>query len=277
MLLPGDEAVESAFDKCLGRVSQLVTAYGLVARASIAPPALPKLPMFIYYAIRRPDAVSFDELNVLHLHDNDALRHLPAPVDDVAHVMHFVGELEVGGPRVAYMQLSAEARRFFDREGDSRVAVIMAETACEVLLDALLGCLLWEEGVSPKDAAEAYFSQSLAGRIKRHYGPRLGANWSLRGRGKVASWYIDLAGLRNRCVHAGHVPSRDEALAASRAERALVDFVMSRLKARSAIYPRSASIVGAIHHPVDMAARRGDITAYGDWAAALSLARTSPS
>jgi hypothetical protein len=261
-VLGGDTPVEQAFDRCLARVSQLATAYGLASKQSLAPVTRARLPMFVHVAYRWSDSRSFDESDLFTLNYNDVLRHQPVPVQE-ARVAHFAGELQLGGPLVSYMQVSAEARRFFDREGDARAAVIMAQTACEVLLDGLLSAMLWEEGVSPADASTNYFQVALASRVKKHYSTRLaGGPWTLEGRGPVADWHTQLAALRNRCVHGGYTPSHDEAIKASQAELALLEFVMSRLRAKRAIFPRASLLFGLPNPAGD---RTRDIAEFLGW------------
>ena len=276
-LLNGAAPVADAFLLCLSRINQFAVSYGIATRQSVSRVTQAKLPMLIPYATRRFDSTSFDEISVLQLRANDVLRHKPSPPKNVDEVMHFVSELEVGGPRVTYMQLSAEARRFFDRDGDARAAVIIAETACEVLLDGLLSAALWEKGISPPDAAAGYFNNrdvALGVRLKRSYAPLFGGpHWKLDGNGPVASWYLNVARLRNRCVHAGHSPTRAEALGASRAERDLLEFVMLLLKQKASAFPLTALIFGAA--VADGSERHRTIGDFVTWQRKLAEARAA--
>jgi hypothetical protein len=206
------------------------------------------------------DLGHYNEIRRMVPHDLDA--------DSQQRMLSTLSAMAIEDPVVPYLELSSEARRAFDREGDSRGAVIHSQAACEVLLDSVLQALLWEEGMAPSDAAKGFFSSNsaLGGRLRRSdtYASRLGSgNWRLDGSGPVATWYKNLANLRNRCVHAGYRPTSNEALAASRAQHDLRDFVADRLVDRQRRYPRVASIFTSRARLVDT--RNQDIADFGAW------------
>ena len=85
---------------------------------------------------------------------------------------------------------------------------------------------LWEANTSTDRAAEI-FSSDLASRVKREYAGVFGGQWSL-GAGAVGHWYNNVAGLRNRVVHAGYQPSDDEVSTSFGATDELSRHILSR-------------------------------------------------
>jgi hypothetical protein len=242
--------IVAAFDRCLIRVGEVALAYGLATRQALAPITLRRLPPLVTYMTRNGMGEDWDSIAALDLgHYNEIRRLIPHDLDkeSLERMLSELSAIAIGDPVVPYQELAAESRRAFEREGDTRTAVIHSQAACEVLLDSVFLALLWEEGMAPADAVAAFFApnSTLGGRVRRSdaYAARLGSgNWRLDGSGPVATWYSDLADLRNRCVHAGYRPTNDEALAASRAQYGLRDFIVDRLVDRKGRYPRTASL-----------------------------------
>ncbi|WP_140394458.1 hypothetical protein [Streptomyces recifensis] len=154
-----------------------------------------------------------------------------------------------GSPLELVMGRSLVASQYMDQQGDYANAVIHAALASEILLDSLLGLLLWEEQIEAPDfqAALIVFDESknggLASRIKREYGPRLGGNWNPAANGPVRRWSEDLAYMRGRVVHRGYRPSRAEAEKAIAASDKLLEFVKARLALRAERYPRTCLMI----------------------------------
>jgi len=118
-------------------------------------------------------------------------------------------------PLFSYVRLRNQARSIWDHDGDRSLAVVVANTAVEVLLDEVLGLLLWEEKMLPQDAAAEYSHADAWARMKHRLEPRLGAGWDPKAKNtEAAAFARDLASLRNRVVHAGVVPTRDQTFAA---------------------------------------------------------------
>ncbi|WP_162602194.1 hypothetical protein [Streptomyces sp. CS207] len=160
-----------------------------------------------------------------------------------------LGRIWNGSPLELVMEHALVARQYLDQQGDYANSVIQAALSSEVLLDSLLGIMLWEEQIgSPGTrAAIDIFDEAkgggLASRIKREYAPRLGGNWNVVVAGPVRKWSEDLAHLRGRVVHRGYRPSRAEAERALEASDALLDFVKSRLAAKAKHYPRTCLMI----------------------------------
>jgi hypothetical protein len=249
LLAPTEDGITEAFDRCVARVDNAVRAYGLVTGLAAMSVTKQRLPDVVIYMTKELLDDRWSEWSLLKLSDNMVIRYAPPDLDieSQRRVVAFAAGMLDNDPVLSYLELSAEARRAHEREGDTRAAAIYAETACEVLLDGVLQSLLWEGGISPQGAAAEYFTLSwtLARRVKSHatFAARLGGgHWTLTGDGPVAHWYSYVAALRNRCVHAGYRPSTEEIARSDKSKKELRDYVAKRLHRRQGIYPKTASL-----------------------------------
>ncbi|UDF21581.1 hypothetical protein [Rhodococcus qingshengii] len=138
-------------------------------------------------------------------------------------------------PLARFLESRTDAAYELHGPGSYRNAIIHLGIACEVLFDGLLGMLMWEEGTSIEHAA-AVFSTPITTRIKNQFHTRLKGTWKL-DRGELGAWSVEVAGVRNRVVHAGYLPTAQEALAAEAAADHLRDFVARKLANAGSQYP----------------------------------------
>ncbi|NGP09341.1 hypothetical protein G6038_28485 [Rhodococcus sp. 14C212] len=176
----------------------------------------------------------------IHLSDNlkfgPLAEHLGSV--DLALVAEGVARLRFGDPVLNFVERKIDAQYELSVKGKHANAVIQLAIACEVVLDGLLGLALWEEGVSDTDAA-AVFSSDITPRLKSECGSRFGGNWSL-DTGILSSWFEDVAGMRNRIVHAGYQPTAAEAKRADAVVVTLAERISDRLCDKFRRYPRTA-------------------------------------
>ncbi len=158
---------------------------------------------------------------------------LPSTDLDDERLKFLASAIQAACDRRGFMDFGDLRREAFvqhEVDGNERLAVATYATAGEVLITGLLLHLLWEEGIDPHDAANAFDVQEKhSTRIDRHCAHRLGGNWSRKGDGQVAKYFHDLVHLRHRVVHAGYVPSSEDV---DRAQVALADlehFIGDRL------------------------------------------------
>jgi hypothetical protein len=152
---------------------------------------------------------------------------------------HWYSEQERGNPLNLWRERWVEARRAHEILGEEGQAVILANTSCEVLLDAILALLMWEEGVVVEDAVSAFEEGRVLRRITKELAPRLKGNWSTES-GAVGDWYRDAYRLRHRVVHGGYAPSVSEGAEALASADGLHRFVMDRIAERRTTYCRAA-------------------------------------
>lgn len=243
-LLPGEDAVSEAFDRCLDALSQVFAAYRSSTRNLVPAPTYERLSPVILYATRTARApVVWDErLSLFVLHANVRATPPALAEHDLEQLNTWLSVRKRGHPLMPYAERELDARLALDTRGDYAAAVVSAQTAAEVLVDSLLTLLLWEEDADPADAA-TLFSEGLQKRVRTHFGTRLGGDWNTRGSGPVGTWGTFLAPLRNRIVHAGHHPTRAEAREALSALADLSGFVSDRLADKRTAFPRTALLV----------------------------------
>lgn len=227
--------------RCLEKLFQWHRAYRVVAQAPIEELTYPQLfPMVLTF--RRPlanDMVTPDGL--MHLaSDNIQLGAPAAHIGSIDQNLLAVSlsRLKLGDPVQAFVERRVDAQYERSVKGDYGSAIIQFSIACEVLLDGLLGLLLWEEG-SDEEHAATVFSTDITPRLKIQYSPRLGGNWQL-DTGGLSGWFDHVAGPRNRIVHAGHRPTAQQATQASDTVASLAKFISDRLAERIIDYPKTA-------------------------------------
>lgn len=239
---PNETEISDAFDLGMKVVDRILTSYALVAKDPIRIPRRESLSAAIPMFSRRVvgEDQGFPGREGIFLVSDSSLRSSLLPVVDAAAwkaaSQYFSrGEFEFA----SYVDTRLAGFRALDRDGDYRAAVLAFATACEILLDDLLKHLLWHEGLRPEKAVK-FFADPRSGTLSRsqaELSPRLKGDWDASGAGAVAAWQRDVATLRNRVIHAGHKPSRDEAVASREAATALEQYVIDRLSQVRKRYP----------------------------------------
>jgi hypothetical protein len=278
------DELTAAFDRCESNLAELVDAYRSYKHSYIQPLRRELLPLAVPFVTRdilRED--SWDE------HISYFLLHLSLPVGEELLDLSQMQKVLLthtlrmrGNPFVTYSLRSTEASSALSRYGNAADAVIRAQMSFEVLIDGLLACMLWEEGVDPIDAAQRFFVEGLTKRVRTHYAPRLGGNWSTEGGGPMAQWSENVHQLRGRVVHANYVPTRVEAGRALDAMEVVDSFVRERLVARRAKYKRTTLMLLGRPGLEKRGAWSGQIRRFAetragsepDWLASLSEWRT---
>ena len=96
--------------------------------------------------------------------------------------------------------------------------------------------------MTPEASAHGW-PDTLMTRVKTLYARRIGGDWDPSGRGPVGWWAREVAGVRNRVVHAGYSPSREEAERSLVVVEDLLCYICDRLVYGPNLrkYPRTAS------------------------------------
>lgn len=157
---------------------------------------------------------------------------------DLDHVAVSLSRLRLGDPLMSFVERRIDARYEQRVKGNYGAAVLQLAIACEVILDALLGMVLWESGATDIEAAKI-FSSDITPRLRNEYACRLGGNWALNT-GGLAGWNDNVAGLRNRVVHGGYKPTGGEVQRSQESVDALAKFVSDCLFMKTKIYPKTA-------------------------------------
>lgn len=261
--LGGDLAPRAdPFKRCLRLVNDLARAYRITCRAPYGLPTYERIPqpVLVYRAparrawvadvqddgktlwnedVRTVDSWSKPSMFRLdHLNTADIVSGPVIEGDRADEFTHWMAGIRLGMPFVPWRERLVEANRALHIHGEYAQAVTLTQTACEIFLNTLLLLLLWEEGITPSDAARCLEEGKLARRINTDLRSRLGGNWQMEGRGDVARWFQSTALLRNRVVHGGYQPSRLEAENAFSAAFPLEKFAFGRLVEKRNRYPR---------------------------------------
>jgi hypothetical protein len=226
--------------RCLHVVSQVARAFRLVDGDPIVIPTYERLPMglavftgtgqrqgtqtFVPSGAQAWAASWFMVLEHFNLPDPLQPSHPWPEVEEESG--QWMRGLLVGNPFVLYRERMFEARLAMNRLGDYASAVVLANTASEILLDALLTALLWEE------------------HVRNELQPRLKGDWT-KPASPWESWLDRAQGPRHRIVHAGHQPTRQEAADALNAVDALQAFLFDKVVQQRGTYPRVTMITVA--------------------------------
>lgn len=245
-----DAGYPDVVGRCLDLLYRQVRAVRLVEQSAIPELTYERIVPVIPYlwrearsgrAIGEPGLLVLDHANI---HEGRPTQFSPEAMDQYTQQLE---RLNVGDTLALYRERRLEARLALSRDGQPAEAAVQAAIAAEVLLDGVLGMILFEDKIlgreQSNEPAVAAFSTNLSRRIRGCFHPRLGGRWTFSTGGPIAAWNEATAGLRNRVVHRGYRPTRDEAEASVRALNELEGFVCNRLADRSSTYPRSALAV----------------------------------
>jgi hypothetical protein len=242
-----NRSVDDAFDRCIENLRELVRAYVIMSKdARVLPPTRHSLYPIIPWTTRCPDGCDWGGMG-LYL-PNIGSHAIPAPTGtlDETHRAPFgitLMRMKRGDPTTIFAEHARTAWRAYWMEGDYAAAVVETHISTEVLLDAILLMMAWEEGTSPSEAA-GWFDIGLSRRLRTFYPPRLGGDWNTRDPNSViGEWARDVRDLRNQVVHRGYWPTEEEASRAVQTAEKVEDFVKGCLAAKRNKYPRTTLLV----------------------------------
>ncbi len=241
-----ESSVSHAFDRCLEHARQLVGAYAIWVRdGRVDLPSRQNIPPTIPIIIRAASDPEDTRSGPGVFLANDGRAALPRPVgtvdEETRHkidiTLHRMGFAD---PFTRSMEHSSAATRAELFAGDMALAIVETHMASEVLFDALLQALTWDEGMTPADCA-GLFDDTLANRIRKHFHTRLGGNWSSSGeQSAISAWETHVRIVRNEIVHGSLYPSETQVHRAGEAYDRLLGFLKERVYAKRSSYPRTA-------------------------------------
>jgi hypothetical protein len=146
-------------------------------------------------------------------------------------------------PFGSFLEWSRAARQAYTLDGENALAVIAAHTAGELLFDAVLLMMAWEEGI-PAQTALGWLEDGLAKRLRTHYSSRLGSNWDTTVDATTAGrWVIRVSHIRNRAVHAGYCSADLETQGAIDMLHDIHEYLKERLVQVRNKYPRTTLLL----------------------------------
>lgn len=244
------DRVHAAVDVAIDSVRSMQRTYAAVAGDPITLLTRERSPLFVPYSLHplakppvlwgSPDEDQRSGLVQVSASYPKLFRPAVLDTDQLERMTHAAAQLDNRQWRI-FRDLRGMAASVLQREGDARMAGLLAGIAAEVLLDTVLLMLRWEAEWTPESSAQNW-PAGLTDRVKTSHGQFLGGNWNFAQPGAVGEWHRYVAGLRNRIAHAGHEPTRAEAEKSLAALAALVTFVCDRLAADTTRvkFPRTA-------------------------------------
>lgn len=178
---------------------------------------------------------------------SEAADNTPSQTIDEASA-HWMRALRSGTPAVRAREILMEARIAMRQLGEYGEAVVKVNTGSEVLIDAFLSAMLWEENFmdAHKPGAEAcgelFAEGAIKTRIRTMMAPRLKGDWSSRN-SPIVKWLAGPHALRHRVVHGGYEPTRQEASDAIKIVDEMNTFLFDRLAAQRNSYKRVSLIL----------------------------------
>ena len=235
---------DTALTRCVDVLLQFHRAYRIAERARIPELTYERLPIFVL-RLERPVSGGRRPrvLGVSILDHTNTPGVVGAEIDQAksGRINQIVLRARHRDPLQTFADRRLDALVEAQTNGRFGESVVQVAIAAEVFLDAILGLMMWEEAlggaISVGDAASA-FSRDLTPRLRNEYSSRLGGDWSLTGP-NLLPWERDVASVRNRVVHGGYRPGRNEAADAMNALTTLEHFAGDRLAKRFASYHRT--------------------------------------
>lgn len=167
---------------------------------------------------------------------------------DEAAVYRLMEDANRGHPFVRFREWLDRAQDARNRRGDYEEAVVCLQTSVECLFDGLVKSTAVDAGLTAAAVAArvSAWSEPFVTLLTTHLPHLLGGNWSRQGTANpVGRYWHHVYLARNRITHAGQRISYVEIEQASDAYADLMEFVTSRVAARSKTLPRTAlSLLG---------------------------------
>lgn len=232
------------FTRCIDVISEHVRAYRISTNARILDLTYERVPIIIPCFWRSIDGTAEDTQGpTLMLLDHSNIDTIEGPDilgdEEQSNTRVTYSRLLAGDPFMLYVERRTSAQVEFWNYGQYGECCVQSSIAAEILFDGVLSMVLWEDcrsGTNTIEGVAEIFSSDIVPRLKNQFHGRLGGTWSLRT-GHLKRWDRDIATVRNRVVHAGYHPTRDEASSALESLLDLERFIQRRLVDRFTRYP----------------------------------------
>lgn len=232
-------------DEALEAIRRVQRAYGGATGRAPVPVSRSHLPPVMPIFVFEP-ATPFERRHENPVVFLPSVRSMPVTADvptltdeTIQALDHLHGELDGRSPFRVGEQLLQEARRFVDDDDDPRSSIAAIATACEVIVDDLLACLLWEEGKRPEQCSRL-FEPQLTKRLRAgHFQSRLAGDWDVDSDGPIGAWIRRVARRRNRMLHTGEESTLGDARDAFEVALELIEFMRNELLDAVERHPRT--------------------------------------
>lgn len=234
------------FEIALNSVNSLLEEYRLIAKIPIRLATLELLPPFIPQAFgdvrldssRKPENFS---LRMYLLSPHKLLVPEELTSEQSARLSSNLALSSQPHPLRRYASIRNDAAIAQRVHGDQRMAIILIATACEILINSVLQSVMWETDKALNSSAKNFHRQVPASKRIQKFSGYFGASWGLKTTPELIRWDEDIARVRNRVVHTGSHPEKNEVDRASAAMDGLLKLFKMRLENHVQQYPRTLS------------------------------------
>ena len=196
------------------------------------------------------DELRWEDGHLLLLEHANGLPDEPTTPDDAAQDQ-WGRDVGLQMPGASAREHLIHAQRLLHVEGEYGRAVVHACSGLEILCTAVLSAVLWDEAYDVRTeeaftgAIDKFKSGTPLAIAQKHLPHLLGGDWSSPS-GSWQQFRAQAAGLRNRVVHGGYDPSRQEAIEGMELVDAAQLFVLNALADRANKFPRAAYLLVGI-------------------------------
>lgn len=210
-----DQSVQLAFRRCFAALEDVSRAFGNALNPPYSAVELADVSPIVLFAAPSKEDGTGDQLSMYVISGSIPEDYMGADDLDADAVSRFsvhLLRLRQGDP-FSLCSERAHAARVAAERSDFGGTVLNAAVASEILLDATLSSMMWEERTDPETASRT-LSRSVSQWLGSELPTRVGGNWAQNGNGPVAAWRHHIANVRNRVVHRGYRPSESESRSA---------------------------------------------------------------
>ena len=260
--LPDDSpaAVNDGLDEAIATVADLQRAYSVVAGQPMPTLTRSRVPWILPYAIRTATPgeteaqwPTGDDIRYLMTQPPDERQFMPMPSDEnpARWTLQELGDALtplLEGPFRHVYETWRNASVAFQQD-DLTVAAILLGVSCEQYIRALLLCLVWEDSMSPKDAATLMYRRNGNTRIVRELLPEIQQRLpvSMHRDDAARTDVMDVLELRNSILHRACEPDHSQVAAAENAWQDFVAWSHDGLIAHFERYSATCEVTDAIH------------------------------
>ncbi len=142
-----------------------------------------------------------------------------------------------------YLAIRNDAEVALKIRGEYRSALMLYACAGEALVNTWLSLLMWEDGLSPQDAAIKFpRDQGILKRARTEFSSRIGGTWSSCAKNGAGDWQQFILNPRNTSIHAGSSITRSQAYIARESLDTFRRYVGGLIFKKSRNYPFTATV-----------------------------------
>jgi len=236
------DKMSDVFDWMLEGLNTFLTAYSLVTKdGGIGPVTLPMLSPLAVWGFIKPYQQTATVEGLFLINPRSVLYEKEPPPENIGReIIKFnLAMTTTGYPFLTSWQLRIEGEQHLWK-GRYHVAAILLAGAFETRANELLRYFFWKDGQSEEEFNLVLERNPFLKRLRTEFHPRIGGNFDTGKRGQIQDWHRFTHSLRNRVIHGGYRPTREETAKAHDAMVRAWDYIMALTRARSQQFPELA-------------------------------------